>query len=80
MPARPGRHHGSDRRVEAAAARAEGRRRHLGGKTQMAEDAPNHVRILDERDERQPIAAPRARQDVEAEAPLHQLDPQPVRA
>ena len=47
---------------------------------EMAEDAPNHLRVFDERDQLEKIPATRTREHVEAEAPLHQLGPQPIRA
>ena len=46
----------------------------------MTQDAPDHRRVFDERDELETIPAAGTREDVEAKTPLHQLRPQPVHA
>ena len=45
----------------------------------MTEDALDHGRLVDERDQAHPAAAPRAGEDVEAETPLHQTRPEIAR-
>jgi hypothetical protein len=45
----------------------------------MVENAPDHRRVFDERDQCEPAAAARACEDIEPKTPLHQLRPQPVR-
>jgi hypothetical protein len=46
----------------------------------MTEDAPDDLRVFDERDQFETIPAARTRKDIEAETPLHQFRPEPVRA
>ena len=45
----------------------------------MVQDAPDHRRVLDERDQLEPIPAAGTREDVKPETPLHQLGPGPIR-
>ena len=47
----------------------------LGGKAQVPQDALRHGRLVDQRDQPQPPTATRARQDVEAKRPAHQIGP-----
>ena len=53
---------------------------HLDGQAEMTQNAPDHLRVFDERDQFEAVPAPRTRQHVEPETPLHQFGPEPVRA
>ena len=44
---------------------------YFGRQPHMAQDAADDTRVFDDRDETQPSPALGARQDIEAEAPLH---------
>ena len=65
-------------RAVTVGARGPGRG-HLRRQAEMTQDASNHLRVFDERDQLEPIPATWTREDVEAKTPLHQLRPQPVR-
>ncbi len=49
--------------------------RDLGRKPEMTENTLDHGRLIDERDQAHPSAAPRTGENVEAETPLHQARP-----
>src|SRR5262245_26625090 len=52
---------------------------HLCGQAEMTQDAPDHVRVFDERYQVEAVPAPRTREDLKAKTPKHQLRPEPVR-
>lgn len=72
-------YHVSGRPIGSGGGRAGRAARTSVGRPRCLRTAANHRRVFDERDQFEPAAAARARQDVEPEAPLHQLRPEPVR-